>query len=106
MNRISSVVARAGVRSFQSSARSRAVSMKEPYGAMGDGSKGGIIPASEGYQNIAKLQKLWSVDDGTMVWQKRSSDKSMFMFTMALCGSAVAYCFFLIGSMSFPKKPE
>jgi len=81
--------------------------MKEPYGvAGGDGSKGGIIPASSGYQNIFRLQKLWSVEDGTMVWQKRSSDKSMFLFTMGLCGASVLYCFYLIGVMSFPKKPE
>jgi len=40
--------------------------MKEPYSVRkshdaGDGSAGGIIPASKGYQHVVKLQQKWSV---------------------------------------------
>jgi hypothetical protein len=81
--------------------------MKEPFNPKGDGSgRGGIIPGSEGYQNVVRLQKLWSVEDGTMVWQKRGIDKVAYTLTMGACASAALYCFYLVGVMSFPKPPS
>ena len=95
-------------RSLQTTARSRGpVSMKEPYSAKGQGgAHGGVIPGNQGYQNVLKLQKEWAVEDGTMVWQKRGSDKTMYTLTLAGCASGVLYCFYLVAQMSFPKPPE
>jgi len=99
---------RAGVRYVQSSTALRAVSMKEPYGLKSGSIEGntGIIPGSEGYQNVVRVQKLWSVEDGTMVWQKKPSDKAAYNATLAGCAVGALYCLYQIFVMSFPKKPE
>jgi len=107
MNRIG-VAARLVTRSLQTSTRSRGpVSMKEPYSQKGDGgASGGVIPGSAGYQNIVRLQTLWSVEDGTMVWQKKGTDTVLYNATLALCAVSVVYVVYLLGVMSFPKKQE
>jgi len=82
--------------------------MKEPYTMKSGSLEGnkGIIPSSEGYQNVVKLQKLWSVEDGTMVWQKKPSDNVLYNATLAGCVVGALYCVYLVFVMSFPKKPE
>jgi len=106
MNKLQ-VAARLGLRFVHTSARGKGpVSMKEPYAPKGDGSAGGTIPAKSGYQNVLRLQKLWSIEDGTMVWQKKGIDTVSYNLTLISSGAAVLYCFYLIGQMSFPKKAE
>lgn len=67
----------------------------------------GTVPAAEGYSRIANLQSQWLASGELMVWQKRGiRDIGPYYATMGLCACAVAYGFYLIGRMSFPKKPE
>jgi len=67
----------------------------------------GTVPASEGYARVQNLQKLWTASDALMVWQKRGMrDVGPYYVTMATCAFGVAYCFYLVAQMSFPKKPE
>jgi len=82
--------------------------MKEPY-TMKSGSiesNKGVIPGSEGYQKIVELQKLWSVEDGRMVWQKKPIDGVLYNATLAGCAIGTLICAYMIFLMSFPKKPE
>jgi len=67
----------------------------------------GIVPASAGYSRIADLQSSWLSTSELMVWQKRGvRDIGPYYATMALCAGSLAYGLYLIGRMSFPKKPE
>jgi len=67
----------------------------------------GTVPASEGYARVQSLQRSWLANDGLMVWQKRGlRDVGPYYATLAGCGLAVAYGFYLVYRMSFPKKPE
>jgi len=67
----------------------------------------GTVPASEGYARVQNLQKLWTANESLMVWQKRGMrDVGPYYVTLAGCGLAVAYGFYLVYQMSFPKKAE
>jgi hypothetical protein len=67
----------------------------------------GTIPALDGYKNVAKYQKIWQASENLMVWQKRGlRDVGPYYFTLGACAVGVAYCVYLIGRMSFPKKAE
>jgi len=67
----------------------------------------GVVPSAEGYARVQNLQKLWLASENLMVWQKRGMrDMGPYYATMGACAFAVAYGFYVIFKMSFPKKPE
>jgi len=67
----------------------------------------GTVPASDGYARVQNMQKSWLASENLMVWQKRGMrDVGPYYVTLGGCAVAVAYGFYLVWSMSFPKKPE
>ena len=78
-----------------------------PGQAASHGTALGTVPASEGYARVQNLQKVWQASESLMVWQKRGiRDVGPYYATLGVCAFGVAYGFYLVFRMSFPKKSE
>ncbi|ESN92423.1 hypothetical protein HELRODRAFT_181472 [Helobdella robusta] len=62
----------------------------------------GLIPASAGYNQIVKLQKLFLKQDGKFVWQKKGPrDVGLYLTALGLTAAGLGVSVYQIIKMSF-----